>query len=39
MARISPLTRATSWNRALTAAPANHEWGDAVTGWLRDMLV
>ena len=38
MARISPLTRATAWHRALIAAPADHEWGDAVTGWLRDML-
>jgi hypothetical protein len=39
MTRISPLTRATSWDRALVAAGPDHEWGDPVTEWLRDMLV
>jgi hypothetical protein len=36
--RTAPLLRATSWQRALIEAPAEHEWGDPVAGWLEELI-
>jgi Phosphotransferase enzyme family len=33
----APLLRATSWQRALIEAPASHDWGDPVGGWLEEL--
>jgi Phosphotransferase enzyme family len=33
----APLLRATSWQRALIEAPADHDWGDPVGGWLEEL--
>jgi hypothetical protein len=35
--QTAPLLRATSWERALIDAPADHEWGDPVGGWLEEL--
>jgi hypothetical protein len=36
--QTAPLLRATSWERALIEAPADHEWGDPVGGWLEELI-
>ena len=36
--RTGAVLKATAWDRALTTAPARHEWGEPVVEWLRELL-